>query len=350
MRLILTKILGICATLFALGTVASGQSSSVSYSAPMGFYRLDLEVGYQAVGVSVINAPAFGSWIESSTSSTLTSTDLTAAIGALLDSDTEYYVEIVEGPNGTADDHVGHRFEVDVASTKSTADRVVTLDMSSDNGTVSPVDSNPPVLPALAGYRFVLREHITLEQAFDPLELNASTNFASADQVQFFNGVGFSTFYVLGNSSAARWAKQGSFDDRGDEVIPPGQGLIFKRNLSAVTLRVKGMARTTPFRQRLASGFSLVAEGFPVSKSFDSRNALPTTFSNLDRAQIYNGVGFVTYQLRSSGSNGIWLTSSTGLNSQNGVEIFDYRGGVFLDLTSPANNYVIQPPPYAPSP
>ena len=282
----------------------------------------------------------------------ITASDTTVDVGGLLDATKAYYVEIVEGPVGPADPHVGQRFEVDVATTLAvaTGDGVIVVDLGSERTTWQ-----TPAVPALAGYRFELRAHVTLGQVFDPFAVYGSASFADADQVQIFNGSGFTLYYVLGdNATFAQWTKQtgGDFTSKDDLPIAPGQGLIYKRSASSpgpVSLRVQGLARMTPFVQPMDSGFNFIAEAFPASNSFDGKGAYPGAFANLDRVQVFNGAGFTTYQLYSDGAeNNLWVNVLDGtFASQNLSEIFDYRGAVFVDLENASADYRIDPP-YAP--
>jgi hypothetical protein len=348
-----TSSLAILSSLL-IGLGGSLDGAPMSASQPIGFYQLELGVGYQTVGVSVVNPALFGSWIASSGDSTITSSDATVDIGSLLDEAKSYYVEAVEGPEGTADTLVGQRFEIDVEATVAggTPNGVVVLEMDAETTTW---DSDSATAPDLSGYRFEIRAHVTLAQVFDPSLLYGSTNFAAADQIQVFNGSGFSIYYVLGdNSSFAQWTKQagGDFASQDDLPIPPGEGLIFKRSSLSpgpVTLRVRGMARVTPFVQPMREGYNFVSEAFPASNSFEGKQAYPGSFGHLDRVQSYNGSGFSTYVLYTDeASTHLWVIGNdSSFSSQNLTKVFDYRGAVFVDLNNPAADYRIDPP-YAP--
>jgi len=348
-----SRLLVLCSLL--LGVAGSGVGAVASSSQPVGYYQLDLEVGYQTVGVSVVNPALFGSWIDSSTAMTVTASDTSVDIGALMDGTRAHYLEVVEGPEGSEDPLVGQRFEVDVPATiaAATANGVVVLEMDADATTwVNDPPTTPTTAPDLSGYRFELRAHVTLGQIFDPTLLHGSNNFSEADQIQVFNGSGFTIYYVLGdNSSFAQWTKQSGGDFSSNDRLPiaPGQGLVYKRSpLSSgkITLRVKGVARTTPFVQTMGAGFNFLSEPFPTSNSADGRDAYPGAFQDQDRVQVYNGVGFTTYTLFSDGiDTHLWLDSQFG--TQNATKIFDYRRAVFVDLDRPSTDYRIDPP-YAP--
>ncbi|MGI9242761.1 MAG: hypothetical protein ACR2RV_18335 [Verrucomicrobiales bacterium] len=333
----------------------SASGATASSSKPIGYYQLDLDVGYQTVGVSVVNPALFGSWIGSSTATTITSSDTTADIGALMDETRAHYLEVVGGPSGAADPLVGQRFEVDVSATVAagTADGVIVLEMDAETTTwVNDPPQVPTTAPALSGYRFELRAHVTLGQIFDPTLLYGSNSFAEADQIQVFNGSGFTIYYVLGdNSSFAQWTKQSGGDFSSNDKLPiaPGQGLVYKRSPQSsgkITLRVKGVARTTPFVQTMGAGFNFLSEPFPTSNSPEGRGAYPGAFNDQDSLQIYDGSGFTTYTLYSDGiETHLWLDSQFG--NQNESKIFDYRRAVFVELDQPALGYRVEPP-YAP--
>lgn len=332
-------------------SVAPGQISVASE--PTGFYRLDLSPGYQTVGISVVNPVVFGGWIGAAGGSTITAIDSSVAVVGLLDGGDAYYLEVVEGPGGIADAHVGQRFEVDVAAMQAagTGGGVILVDLSSERTTwVSPASGSPGV-PALAGYRFELRAHVTLGQIFDPFAVYGSANFADADQVQLFNGTGFTVYYVLGdNGSFAQWTRQsgGDFSPQDKLPIAPGQGLIYKRSASspgALSLRVRGQARMTPFVQPMAQGFNFISEAFPASHSFDSREAKGGNFSNLDRVQVFNGTGFTTYRLYTDGQDNLWVNVlDDRFASQNSNPVFDFRRAVLVDLQQATAGYRFSPP------
>ena len=76
--------------------LASGATASVS--APLGYYRLGLEVGYQTVGVSVVNPAIFGAWVQSSSGALVTAKDGAVDVGEMLEQGKAYYLEVVDGP------------------------------------------------------------------------------------------------------------------------------------------------------------------------------------------------------------------------------------------------------------
>ena len=347
--LIISKLTCLFGLLFGLGGVVSAQTTTSS--APMGFYKLDLAVGYQTVGVSVVNSAVFGSWIDSSSTATVTATDASVDVGALLVAEKGYYIEIVEGPTGPTDALVGQRFEVDVATTigPATGGGVIVLNMEAEATTwANDPPTTPNTAPDLAGYRFELRAHMTLGQVFDAGLLYGNSSFANADQVQVFDGAGFTIYYVLKVGDFTQWTRQGDdlFESQENLPIKPGQGLIFKRSaLSSgiVTLRVQGLARVTPFVQPMVAGYNFIAEGFPITTSFTSRGADSADFSNLDRMQLFDGSGFDTYQFYTPGDTWVDVTDTTYM-SQNLSLLFNYRGAVFVELSSPTTDYRIDPP------
>ncbi|MFT4637761.1 MAG: hypothetical protein ACI8T1_001071 [Verrucomicrobiales bacterium] len=312
-----------------------------SYSAPKGFYRLDLTVGYQTVGVSIVNQSLLNATIASSSGATITLGE-NFDVSAILEADLAYYVEIINGPSGTGDPQVGQRFEVDTTAT------VTPGQIGIDLGAAHNTDS---VLPQLADHTLTLRPHVALNQIFDKAKLHASTSFDNADQVQVFSGGGFSIYYLYGSSGLSQWVPFGSFENSDNMSLLPGQGLLFKRSAlssGAISLNVLGVARTNPFVQPLVAGMNFLAEGYPVSLSFEQRHAYGAGFEHGDRTKVFNGSGFETYLLYSQGDvldDNLWtLLGDPLLESQNTSKIFDYSGAVFFELVGADPNYRIESP------
>ncbi len=313
-------------------------------TAPQGFYSIELKPGDQAVGVSLVNPALFNGTVAGSAGNRLTLAAPAPDAGSLLTAGKACYVELVAGPSGPLDGMVGHRFEVDVAATLAGPGGAgeLVLDLNSRHSTLA-------VLPPLAGYAMELREHLTLDQVFPKERLHGSTNFAEADQVQFFNGKGFEICYVYRRGGGqSQWTGQKVFASQDARVLPPGEGFIFRRSAKGpgpVTLLVSGVARTTPFVQPLAPGNNLVSGGYPVDNSFADRKAWPSGYQDGDRVKAYQSAGFVTYRLYSAGTSiadNRWVAlGDRNFTSVNHVPVFDYRRAAFLQLEvgDPAHRY-----------
>lgn len=334
-----------------LCTLAVGSSSSLLNadvtvsSDPVGYYRVPLITGFQTVGVSLVNSPELITLLGSSSTSSVTSTESSIDVGTLLDSTQSYYVEVIEGPTGTSDAHVGHRFEVDEAATiNSSPDGEIALDLASAQNTSLPV-------PNLSNYRVELRQHVTLAEAFDKDPLYADFDLGKADQVQIYNGVSFSTYYLLGNNSTGPkiWGTA-ALQSAENIIIPPGIGVLFKRSPEAATTAdvvVTGKVRANPFVQPLLPGFNFVSEPYPVTSNFTDRQALPGDFTPnfdiglADQVQVYDeaAAAFETYYLAGTATSHFWLLTTDFTTDQTNADIFDYRRAVFVKKGSPTLDY-----------
>ena len=328
---------------FLLGAVTA---PAALQSPPMGFYSVEMKKGDQAIGVSLVNPALFSGTITTASGNRLGTVALSLDTGGLLTTGKSYYVEIVSGPVGPADVLVGQRLEVDVTATQAetTPNGEIVVNPTSKRSTTAS-------LAGLTGYQLELREHLTLNQVFPKEKLYGSTNFSDADQVQFFDGNGFEICYVYGRDGQAQWTALKGFASQDGRVILPGEGLIFKRSNKSpgpVTLRISGVARTTPFVQPLVAGNNYVSSGFPVDGSFADRQAWPLTFQNGDRVKLYQSSGFVTYRLYSQGtapSANLWATlGDSSFTSMNDRPVFGHRSAAFLQLKTAAAGYRYAPP------
>jgi len=339
----------LAATLFGLPSASADVTVS---SAPVGYYRIPLTEGFQTVGVTLVNNPALVSLVDSTDTDIVAITEDGVIVGDLLDENTSYYIEIVEGPTGVQDLYVGHRLEVDTGATIDDADEgEIIIDPADEYTTLDLAPASGPT-PDLSGYRMELREHMTVSQAFDKNLLHASTSLSSADQIQHFDGTKFVVYYLLRNSddTARAWVKSDLATVADDEIIAPGVGLLYKRSASATgsaQLVISGKVRTNPFYQSLKQGFNFAAEPYPITANFVEREALAPTFvadpsaSQADQVQIFDGSKFVVYHLlsNSDGSLTAWVLTSNPVAIEDENPIFDYRSSVFFKMKQGAEGY-----------
>ncbi len=348
MKYFRSRISTIIATVLIAATPRASADITVS-SDPVGYYRIPLVVGYQTIGVSLVHSPVFVTALASSDADTVTATEATVDVGALLDASKQYYIEVVAGPTGINDTLVGHRFEVNetVTINAGTPNGAIELDPTAEINTAFPV-------PNLAGYRIELRPHVTFAEAFSKDPLYASFDLGLADQVQIYNGSSFKAYYLLGwtnlNDGPRYWMTF-NFQIVDNQIIPPGTGVLYKRSGQApgpVDLVISGKVRANPFYQTLDPGFSFISEPYPVSSSFTTRNAFPSAFNYsfdiglADQVQVYDGTSFTTYFLAGGASTAkIWLLTNNFLINQNDNTIFDFRRSVFVKKSNPALGYRI---------
>ena len=122
-----------------------------------------------------------------------------------------YYFELASGQ------HEGHRFDIDLAGI---TDQVVSLDLRGAHNTLS-------ALPT-SGLRFsqaIIRPHRLLGEVYPISRFQGSNDPASTDQVQFFNGVAYDSYYLLDAGGRRYWVASEDTDlaDAHHVVIPPGE-------------------------------------------------------------------------------------------------------------------------------
>lgn len=233
-----------------LGAPMAVHAQSVSTD-PVGFVKLDLQPGLQAVGASLLNPAVAAGAVASSDANSIT-LDGTHTLETSLDAGTAYYVEVASG-----DTWEGERFEVDVAGSSGS-----TLAVSaSSNNTVSLGAAD------LSGHSVRVRPHVTLAQIFPPEDLTAG------DEVLIFNpSTGGFESYTLSEDIFGGpnfWDRGGN---QNDFVLAPGQGALYRNTGAATELTtVLGEVRTNSFRQPLGEGLNHVSEGHPLDNSPNSR-------------------------------------------------------------------------------
>lgn len=289
-----------------LGMPLATMAESVTTD-PVGFVKISLEPGLQAVGLPMVNPAVAAGRVASSNASSVT---MEAEVGTLPAG--AYYLEVVSG-SGDAP-WVGDRFEV-----TGSAGAVVSIDAASSRNTValSSVD--------LTGYSVVVRPHLTLSAVFPPAALS------EGDQVQVFNpGTGGFDIVTIEDDifgGGLSWTQ--------DLVLSPGLGFFYQNVGSAGSITNLGEVRMNTFRQPLAAGLNLVSEGHPVDNSPSSRAMTGTNgFEAGDQVQVFNpatgGFNVVTLEDDIFGAGLVWTDDSS---------VFQASGAVFIVKGSADSGY-----------
>ncbi|BCU77641.1 SdrD B-like domain-containing protein [Luteolibacter sp. LG18] len=183
-----------------------------------------------------------------------------------------YYLEVVSG------DWAGHRFDVTAVGTG-------VLTLASDNNLFAaspPFNTVAGALPStLAGDRFVIRVHRTLNQVFPPEAFTATNAQDTADQVQTYVAGAFTSYWLYLNGGSPKWVRvdDGALADQGNVIIPPGQGTFINCLGAPGSLLAYGKVRQNDFALPLAAGNNLVAGGYPLAESPLSRGmTIPNGF------------------------------------------------------------------------
>jgi hypothetical protein len=267
-----------------------------SWTLVQGWCRQHITGKRQTYGVNFSSMPVFTGIVDSAAGSTVVTATSGKGqdLGAYLAGGGTCYLELTDGPSE------GHRFNI----ASGGVDTFV-LNLASANNTTS-------TLPAdLAGSHFVVRRHDTLGGVYHNGEWDASDSPGSADQVLFYTGTGYTTYY---NYSSGVWVRQGGgFTSRNALVIAPGTGMMVVHAGPADTneLLAIGDLRYNDFRRPVALGttglnFTALGHPFdatPASLGMMEADGFVSNDSPGSATQILNWLGDTT-----ANANG-WTTS-----------------------------------------
>lgn len=343
-ELIVTTCLGLALTSNVMGNDV--------YSEVQGAYMVQIDAGYQTLGVCLTNPTAWMGTVASQGTNSLTFGASGVDVRTVFDSTKPYYAEIDLGSTGQSDPEVGHRVEIDVAATIAGSNsNQIFLDLTSEHSTLS-------TLPTLTDYRVRIRQHVLLGEAFLRTSLHPAFDFGLADQVQFYENGSFKAYYYIGypHPSPQQYWMKFNFEVVDDKVIPPGTGILFKGSSQVTTARdlsIWGEVRESPFVQPLNAGITFVSEAHFVDSSFVQRDAFPDAFDySFDiglaaQVQTYDPASssWLAYFLAgASGTPKIWLRTNDFLTNYNDVQIFLYDRSVIIDKDVAAPDYLIPAP------
>lgn len=314
------------------GDVSTTPEGVLQYSFPAN--------SYTTMGVPLVRDSVAAGTVSGGEASTITISG-TLNLAAVLNANTPYYAEVSGHSDGVTAAHVGDRFDIDVASTISAANNVISINTSSPNNTAAGNFSG------LAGYNLEIRPHWTLASLFgtgvSATALQSSPTFGGADQVHFWNGVGMSTYWFRQNSAGTtkEWRNTITGTTNQDNaILPPGVGVFFKRaGSSPLDVVVVGGVRNHKYVQPLATGTSLLASGFPTWSSPTDASLMPgsglvsaVTFGSADQIWIWTGTGISTYWLRQNSAGTIkeWRNTVTGTTTYSTNQFMDPQKAFFV--------------------
>lgn len=327
----------------SLSQATSLHSQSTVGTPIVGFQKVDVGVGLNAVGFPLLNNDLLKVSATSLTSNAL-SLSGQSNVGALLTAGEPYYIEVYSGTLK------GDRFDVDTAATKSSSNDSVILSSSSSNNTY-PVSS---ISSLLNGQTIALRKHITLEQiqAMSQTAMTGNNTAANADQIQLYSSSGstFTTYFLRADGVTWRGSTTGAVSQN-KVAVPPGTGVFIKKASASGSLVSTGTVRENDFALPMTSGLQLLAPAFPISYSPSGLGGTAAngwtgnnTSANADQIQIYNNSAgnFTIYFLRADGST--WRGSTTGAVDQKNTLIVSDNAGFFVKRSaSDANNVLVNP-------
>ncbi len=295
-----------------------------------GWSRENIVGKRQTYGVNFPSFPVFTGVVDSAAGSTITTGTSGGGqnLGTYLPGGASYYIEFTDGPAE------GQRIDVTGGGTNT-----FSLNLGSANNTTASLPGS------LAGSHYVIRRHRTLGEVFENPEWDGSSTPGSADQVLFFTGAGYDTYFDFPNNT---WVRQGAgFTSRNSKVIPPGEAVFVVHATPADTnamLQI-GEVRYNDFVRPLtegATGQNFVALGFPLHDtpaglSMNATNGFPSSSTPGSATQILNWVGdnaagttgFTTnFEL----ANGAWRTQGNLSNNTTNSELFLRDRGTFVDV------------------
>lgn len=298
-------------------------NGTTATSAPQAWQQLNLPVGSQTVGVSLVNAPLYAGFVASITGAA--SVQLYEAASLVADPRTSYYLEVRDGAQA------GHRYDI-----SSITGDVVTLALTSARSTQSTLP------PDIAGARVFIRPHLTLGQVFAKELMTGGTASTTADQVLFHNGKAWETYWLNKTATRHIWVKSGDtkFTPRDAEIIAPGTGVMVKVLNRAKSITLTGYVRMNPFRRKLGIGHNFLALPRPVDATpnqlgFTKANGFTATNSvtTADQLQLWTAdttpraTTYTIYWLRNAGASTYWVpqTGSVTKNVSDALKLPAHR-------------------------
>jgi hypothetical protein len=248
----------------AFALVAAPAFAVTASTDPEGFVRHSVQPGRQTIGLTLNNPVLVAGAVLAAESRFALLDPATASALVGLDPSAAHYAEIV-GRSGSP--LSGDRLEIDVAATvESAQDGLVVFKDSIHNTLTLPLASE-----ALAGYRLIVRRHLTIASVFgsgDTASLGSGFRFEDADALLFYDRLsgGYGTQYLCRTEhGSSEWRKLGSVGRADDMIIAPGTGLFLeRRSAEPLVVTVHGVVRTNDFAMPLAAGFNFIASPFPL--------------------------------------------------------------------------------------
>lgn len=309
---------------FFLGLVSlamgwNGFAQSTVSTPIVGFQKVTVPVGLSTAGFPLLNSDILKAPVSSVSGSAISISGETN-IGSKLASGEPYYIEVYSGPLK------GDRFDVNTASTISSANGTVTLDSLSSNNTY-PTAS---IATQLDNATVALRKHITIDQiqSMASSSLVGNNTATLADQIQLYdNGTGgYSSFFLRGDGIT--WRKVGTVTTANKVAVPPGTGVFIAKKTGSVELTSSGGVRQNDFSNPYKVGLQLSAPAYPLDVSPASLGGTATngwtgnnTATSADQIQVYNTStgGYDAYFLRGDGATWRKVGTVTTVTSNNVV-------------------------------
>ena len=313
---ILKSLALVAAGLTVTGSVAFSQTV---YTTPSGYVTIDLQPGFNPIGVNVHNAPVISGQIDSENGATLTDADVDFST-VLTDANATYLLEINDGPAA---------------------------------GTVAEIDSNTATTVTVGGAvgagtaSYSIREAMTLTDIFgegDDLKITGGFTSTSADTVFLPDGEGGYDSYFYSTRGNGFVLTSAPFATPTPVVAFYPNGIIVQvESNDPAPFQLFGELKTTPTAVSTVTGFTLLSIPSPVGQTLASSNLqsfLSPGFTSTAADVLYLPDGMGDYdEVFFSSRDNVWrLTSSPfagdlGSREVSGALIVERKGsetsGVF---------------------
>jgi len=210
------------------------------------------------------------------------------------------------------------------------------------------------------GHQVVVQPHWTLSQVYAKDTFIGSNVPEEADQVLFFNGTNFDTYFLLQAEGYDQWVAQADDELKSADhhIIPPGVGSFIQRpeGAESIELMLTGEARASAFAQPLVAGYNLLASPRPIDLDFDSRALLLSDGflgsrdpDAADQIQLWQGdnnpsqLVYESYFLLDAGDgHQHWTEIGPDLPNVNPTKLFRGNRAFFLKRSGPSRlDYLI---------
>jgi hypothetical protein len=281
--------------------------------------------------------PAARQEIFSGTISAVTGNVLTLSVGTgsltgALESDVQYYAEILDG------EQEGHRYEIDEAATTAAGITLLPADTRSTQATA-------PV--TLEGAGIIIRPHWTLKVLFPPAFFMSTNNQATADRVLIYDRAQakFTTYWLYTNGGSPKWVRtgDGTLADQGAAVLDTCEGCFVHPRSIATSVTESGILRVNDVIYPMTAGANFVGSFSVNTQSLTDRlMLLADGFSgglnapSSDRVRIWRGDASATqsyqgYFLMNNATIHHWVREQDGtLANQEETPLFEPFRSTFI--------------------
>ena len=311
----------------------NGTPEASATTPAFGWSHRDFATGQQTFSMPLLRNEIFAGAVTAVSGSALEFSVGTDSIKDQLAAGTSYYAEVVSGALA------GNRFEIDEART---ADGSVELSAGDALNTLGTVPAS------MVGARVVVRPHWTVGDLLAAQNFNAASSSSASDRLMFLDNGAFKIMWLYSGTSGSRWVwnDDATLADASKRIISPADGLLVHVRGSAVALPVVGQVRGTAFALPLKTGSQMIASGYPVPQSPESRSltgadcTAGTDAATADRIRLWlgdftlGGTGYDNHIFELSSGAAQWTHEGDAAHgSENASTLFDaFRASFFMSV------------------